>query len=106
MRISVFDYLKSTIMVQKLHVGIVLEWFWPADFRNTIIGVILNGKQIYMLGFVKAFIPFKNKYIKRYKFIYKTQNIYLLTIQNVPNYGISEISRSKPFQNYPYIIGP
>ena len=25
--ISVFDYLKSTIIVQKLHVGVVLEWF-------------------------------------------------------------------------------
>ena len=65
MRISVFDYLKSTIMVQKLHVGVVLEWFWPADFRNTIIGVIFNGKQISILGFAKAFVPFSKKDFKK-----------------------------------------
>ena len=65
MGISVFDYLKSTIMVQKLHVGVVLEWFWPADCRNTIIGAILNSKPFSILSFVKVFVPFLKRVFKK-----------------------------------------
>ena len=52
--ISEFDNLKSTIIIQKLHVRVVLKWFWPA-----------NSKQISILSFVKAFVPFLKTIFKK-----------------------------------------
>ena len=44
--ISIFDHIKTTIMIQKQHIRIVLNRFSPTNSKKTIIEAIFNGKQV------------------------------------------------------------